>query len=75
MEDLKQALLTRKRYNDMPFDDFVKLVEEYIGEEISEEIKYRFKFTGLINTDFFMQYIDYEEDENKSGNNEESRCG
>lgn len=58
MEDLKKALELRKKYNKMPFDEFVAELEKYLGFEIAQEEKDNFKFCGLMNHDFFMMYVD-----------------
>jgi len=58
MKDLKNALLTKKRYNQMEFSDFVILLENYIGKEIPQKEKDMFEYTGLMNTDFFQMWMD-----------------
>ena len=58
MKDLIAALKLRKKYNDMDFDEFAAKVEEFLGKEISEEDKDKFKFMGLNNIDFLMMHLD-----------------
>jgi len=57
MEEFKRALEIRKRYNAMPFDDFVAQLETYLGYKIPQEEKENFRFTGLMNQDFFMMHV------------------
>jgi len=57
MDDLKKALIIRRDYNRMPFDEFAKMVEEYIGEKIPE--KETFQYAGLLNIDFFTMWVDF----------------
>ena len=58
MEELKKAIEIRQKFIDMNFEDFSKLVEEYIGKEIPQNEKDDFKYTGLCNIDFFRMYVD-----------------
>ena len=58
MEDLKKALLLRRHYNRMDFDEFVNELEKYIGEKIPEEEKENYEFSGLLNIDLFTMYVD-----------------
>lgn len=59
MEELKKALETRRKFNKMNFEDFTKLLENYIGKEIPKEEKENFKFAGLLNTDLFTTWVDF----------------
>ena len=59
MEELKKALETRRKFNKMDFDEFVKLLENHIGEEIPKKEKDNFKFTGLMNVDLFTMWVDF----------------
>ena len=56
MEELKKALQIRERFNKLPFDEFTELLERYIGETIPKKEKEQFKYTGLLNTDFFLMW-------------------
>lgn len=58
MKELQQSIKIVKKYNEMPFDDFVKLVEQHIGKQIPTNIKDSFRFTGLSNIDFFKMYVE-----------------
>jgi len=58
MEELKNAIKVREKYNQMDFDIFVVLLEKYIGKEIPKENKDHFRFTGLHNVDFFNMWVD-----------------
>ena len=60
MEDLIKALETRKRYNEMPFDEFVLKLEKYVGYTFPQEDKDNFKYCGLLNHDFLTMYVDIE---------------
>jgi len=57
MEDLRNSIEIRDKYNQMDFDEFVVLLENYIGKEIPKENKDHFKFTGLNNSDFFNMWV------------------
>lgn len=59
MDDLKNALILRREYNRMPFDEFAKMVENYIGEKIPEKEKEEFQYSGLLNIDFFTMWVDF----------------
>ena len=52
MEKLIEALEIRKKYNQMPFDEFIKEYEEWSGEKVSEENKRIWNLSGLNNVDF-----------------------
>lgn len=57
MEDLRNSIEIRDKYNQMDFDEFVVLLENYIGKVIPKENKDHFKFTGLNNSDFFNMWV------------------
>jgi len=57
MKELKDSIEIRDKYNQMNFDEFVVLLEKYIGKEIPKENKDHFRFTGLNNTDFFNMWV------------------
>jgi len=59
MEELKKALKLRREYNRMPFDEFAKLLENYIGKEIPKKEKENFEFSGLMNIDLFTMWVDF----------------
>lgn len=59
MEELKNALETRRKFNEMDFEEFVKLLEDYMGKKIPDKEKDNFKFTGLLNVDLFTMWIDF----------------
>ena len=52
MKELIKALEIRKKYNQMPFDEFIKEYEEWSGETVSEENKRIWNLSGLNNVDF-----------------------
>ncbi len=52
MKKLIEALEIRKKYNQMPFDEFIKEYEEWSGEKVSEENKRIWDLSGLNNVDF-----------------------
>jgi len=54
MEELKQALIIRKKYNRMDFDEFIPLLEKYLNKEFTQKEKDIFKLSGLLNTDIFI---------------------
>jgi hypothetical protein len=56
LDDLHKALLIRKHYNKMSFNDFINEYEEYFDIKIDDKTKKRFKLSGLINTDFYIFY-------------------
>lgn len=56
MKELIDALETRKRYNQMSFDDFLKEYEKYFKRKVPADVIENFKFTGLNNVDFLTIY-------------------
>ncbi len=65
MENLKKALVLRRKYNRMDFDEFAELVKNYVFDELPEDEKERFEqekkqfeFTGLNNVDFFTIWVE-----------------
>lgn len=58
MDDLKNALIIRKKYIKMPFDEFAKMLGDYIGEKIPKQEVEDFHYYGLNNVDFFTMWVD-----------------
>ncbi len=57
MDKLKAAIELRWKYNRMSFEDFIKEVEEHLGEKVTDEVKEFWRPIGLNNTDFFEMYV------------------
>lgn len=57
MVDLVNAEGIRRKYLDIDFDVFAKMVEEYIGRKIPQMEKDDFRYCELTNIDFFNTYI------------------
>ena len=54
---LIEALAYRREINSMPFDELDwSEFEKY--EKVTEKEKERFQFTGLSNTDFYLNYLE-----------------
>jgi hypothetical protein len=56
LKNLANAIDVVKYFNAISFEDFYKAVEEYNGEKFDKEIIEKWKFTGLMNKDFFQMY-------------------
>jgi len=54
MEELIESMKIIEKYNDMPFEDFIKEYEILIGVEIPKEDRDNWKFMGLRNTDYIV---------------------
>ena len=54
MKDLVKAIKVRKKYNKMPFKEFMPLLEKHIGKKISKDELKAWMFTGLNNVDLFL---------------------
>lgn len=58
MKELVEALLIRKKYNAMSFDEFIKEYEEFFNVKVWEEDKEKWRFIGLNNVDFLTMHVD-----------------
>lgn len=53
MDELIKAIKIRRRYNSMPFKDFIKEYEKHFNVKVSDDVKRQWKFIGL-NNDVFL---------------------
>ena len=54
IDHLIQALEVSQYYNEMSFDEFANELEEHYDITINKSARDRWKFKGLINTDFLI---------------------
>jgi hypothetical protein len=60
MKQLLKALEIRKKYNAMPFDEFIAEYENYFNVKVPKEVKEKFQNIGLNNVDFITsEYLKY----------------
>jgi len=57
LNDLLLAIKTRMEWNQKPFEEVVKAVEEHLEKKFSEKELEEWKLTGLNNTDFIIMKI------------------
>lgn len=58
-EDLNDALLVIKKYNEMPLEEFVAAIEKESGNKIDPTTVQDWKYTGLTNIHFFEHVSEY----------------